>query len=102
METFKIINGLSRLNRRDLFDLTGDSLRPGTRGNDCPKNIIPRACRLDIRRNFFTNRVSKSWNELPTDIKMSPSLKLFKFNLKEHLLNIRLVELETNDDGERT
>ncbi|KFP15387.1 hypothetical protein Z169_13940, partial [Egretta garzetta] len=44
--------------------------------------------RLDIRRKFFTMRVVKLWNRLPTEVVEAPSLETFKARLDGALSNL--------------
>ncbi|KFR01317.1 hypothetical protein Y956_07005, partial [Nipponia nippon] len=44
--------------------------------------------KLDIRKKFFTVRVVRHWNRLPTEVVDAPSLKVLKARLDEALSNL--------------
>ncbi|KFO09262.1 hypothetical protein N312_03538, partial [Balearica regulorum gibbericeps] len=48
----------------------------------------PRKFRLNVRKNFFTVRVTKSWDRLPREVVESPSLEIFKTHLDAILCNL--------------
>ncbi|KFM13747.1 hypothetical protein AS27_14193, partial [Aptenodytes forsteri] len=44
--------------------------------------------RLDIRKKFFTMRVVRHWNRLPSEVVDAPSLEVFKARLDRALSNL--------------
>ena len=93
VETFKLVHNLTNLNRSEIFELNCDRERRHTRTTEFPLNIVTKRSNLDIRKHFFSNRITDTWNCLPNDLKSDRSLEKFKYNLKQYLLATRSDEL---------
>jgi len=78
-QTYKIIHGLDKLDRDKIFHLRLENI--ATRQAADPLNLRQDRSRLEVRKNWFSQRVVTKWNELDASIKNAPSLKLFKSHL---------------------
>jgi hypothetical protein len=47
-------------------------------------NVRPQASRLNIRKQFYSQRVVDAWNKVPTEIKISRTVNSFKLAYKKH------------------
>ncbi len=74
---FNIIHGVGGLKKETWFELAQDRGHSTRSGAD-PLNIRVTSGRLEIRRNFFSNRVIDAWNKIPCEIKNARNVKMFK------------------------
>ena len=73
IEVFKILKGFSKVNYNTWFKL---SVNSRTRGHSY--KLIKSRSRLDIRKNFFIQRVVNVWNSLPSEVVEAESVNSFK------------------------
>ena len=59
IETFKLLNGIAKLDYGIFFKL---SVNSKVRGHTY--EIVKNSFCLDVKKNFFSNRVVDAWNEL--------------------------------------
>ncbi len=65
--TFKILKGVDNVNKSTWFTPASEGQVRVTRMAADPLNIRQQASRLDIRKQFYLQRVVDAWNKVPTD-----------------------------------
>jgi len=83
IECYKILSGKENL---DPYQFFHHSDTTHLRGHSCKLSV--NRCHLQLRQNFFRQRVIKDWNKLPQDVADAPSVNSFKNCLDTHWKNI--------------
>ena len=87
IETFKTMRGVNHVAREDWFRIQVEEDHRPTRtnalivGGEVMRRrdvIVGERAALEVRKNFFTVRVEKTWNLLPEEIKAQKSVNGFK------------------------
>jgi hypothetical protein len=78
----KILCGQGSLDSDQWFERAADSVR-ATRSSTNPLNLKMIQGRLEIRRNFFSNRVVSTWNDIPSDIRETARSENFQRKYKQ-------------------
>ena len=76
IEAFKLLKRIATLDYSSFFKLSGDSKFRGHKDK-----IVKNSFRLDVRKNFFSNRVVDAWNELPKDVVNAETVNYFNARL---------------------
>jgi hypothetical protein len=77
VQTYKIVTGKDMVKSETWFTSVTESGRP-TRSAADPLNLRPQTSRLEIRRQFFSQRVIENWNKIPASLKQAKNVKCFK------------------------
>ena len=77
IETYKIMTGKEKISSSKFF--TPYESNYNTSGH-CHKLTVTR-CHLDLRMNFFSQRVVHHWNELPDSVVNTSTVNTFKNRL---------------------
>ena len=90
IEVFICVRGYRGIDRESLFNLK-EQVHQKTRHQrsfmplDMPQ--LPHA-KLDLRKNLFTVRGAKLWNNLPSNVRNSDSKNIFKNAYDKHVMNL--------------
>jgi len=79
IETYKLLNGYYDVDWTKFFML---SPVQNTRGHHM--KLYKKSSKLQLRSNFFTQRIINIWNSLPTTVVLASSVPVFKQRLDEH------------------
>ena len=83
---YKVLTGKEQVDPTEWFNMAGEAAR-ATQATADPLNIRVKHGRLELRRNFFTVRVTEQWNQVPTDIKNRLTIDAFKVAYAHHRAN---------------
>src|SRR5207244_8933381 len=73
IEVFKMMIGFSKVDYTKWFQLSHNHRTRGHR-----YKLTKSKSRLDIHKNFFSQRVVNAWNKLPTEVVEATSVNMFK------------------------
>jgi hypothetical protein len=79
IQVFKLIKGFDNVDYSNFFQLTSNSRTRGHKFKICKGRS-----RLEIRKNFFSQRVVSEWNKLPSFVVEAESINSFKNKLDTH------------------
>jgi ribonucleases P/MRP protein subunit RPP40 len=84
IEVFKMIKGFSKVDYRIFFTLDENSRTRGHR-----YKLVKSRSRLEIRKNFFSQRVVNQWNQLPSTVVEADTVNAFKNRYDRHVRKLR-------------
>ena len=80
-QVYRIIHGQDKVEPDQWFKFV-NNVGAVTRRTADPLNLVQSRSRLELRRNFFSQRVVESWNMLPPELKRARNVQTFKRDLK--------------------
>ena len=94
LQTYKIMNGVDDVDHRTWFNPASDRTDQPTRSTSritdeghvtSTKNISVPQARLELRKQFFSHRVTHNWNSLPHYIQTASTINQFKLHYDKYM-----------------
>jgi len=82
-QTFKILHGHDKVDKNTWFEMAASTGRVTRLAAD-PLNLRIPAARLEVRKNFFSHRVTESWNQIPTEMKRAETTRSFRNQYRDY------------------
>ena len=82
-QVHRILVGKDKVKSETWFKMASDIERV-TRAAADPLNLRIPAPRLEVRKNFFSQRVPECWNKIPQDLKQAATAKAFRNAYQKH------------------
>ena len=79
VQAFKILKEIDDVDKAKWFHQTPVGRTRATEGG---QQIVRENSRLELRRNFFSQRVADKWNSLPREAKGATTVREFQYLLK--------------------
>jgi ribonuclease P/MRP protein subunit RPP40 len=83
IEVFKTLHGINKISESSLFQLANNSRTRGHRFK-----LTKTRSKLDIRKNFFSQRVVNNWNGLPECVVEADSVNSFKSRYDKYISDL--------------
>jgi len=83
IQVYKFLNDASGLDKNEYFNFVQERHTIATR-SFTDNLLVPEKCRINVRKNYFTCRVTNAWNSLPMEVRMSSSVNMFKNKYDAH------------------
>ena len=90
VQTYKIVRGVDNVESGHWFTLRSEDGGQRTREAQGGLNIVGQRSRLEMRSNFFSQRVVDSWNGLSLETKQAKSVGEFKWRLRSEHTSTRI------------
>jgi hypothetical protein len=88
-QVHRILSGKDRVKSDTWFKIASGGERV-TRAAADPLNLWIPASRLEVRKNFFSQRVPDDWNKIPPVVKNAETAKAFRNAYRKHRLYRKL------------